>query len=186
MFFANVFEIDRVCRRPDQNRTRGTFIMKSATKCSLFISGFIFVFGCNPAGESTNSSQLHLQEKTQIAKVNAETKSEQARFANREYAFAQREEYINGLKVELQEIQRDYDKVMASVESAGDARKEELKDGIVKMQLQLDAAKENLNKAGNATEDNWDAVKSDIRSSWNNLQDSLDQSREWLSEKISP
>lgn len=160
--------------------------MSATTRVSLLFSGCLCLFGCTPAEASSASSGSQMRDNTEAARVNADKENAQARLANQEYAYAQRAEYVNGLELELRVIQEEFDTVVGKVEASSDARKLELKESIAKMRLQLDAAKVNLNAARNATEANWVAVKTDIRSSWNSLHDSLDQSREWLSEKIRP
>lgn len=116
----------------------------------------------------------------------AKRESAEARRAIRDYAYAEKAELIAEMKKELATIQAEMDRVTAKVErSEGEAK--------VNAKLKLDGvrekwaeAKKRLDDAEKATEADWDVVKRDVERSHEELKKAVDDTRQWLSDEISP
>jgi cytochrome c556 len=134
----------------------------------------VFTAGCNK--EQTTSQQLD--------KVQAETK--EAAQDLKDYAYAQKAEFVATMETQLAEINRDLDQLAAKIAKASDAAKAEatpklqvLRDQTAKLTKQLDEAK-------NATESTWDDVKAGFKKGYGELKDGFNQARQWVSDKIAP
>ena len=148
--------------------------MKNRTLLLTLLSAAAFAVGCNK--EQTTSQQLD--------KVQAETK--QAAHDMKDYAYAQKAEFVVKMQGQLDALNRDIEQLSAKVEKSSDAVKAEaqpklqaLRDQAAKLNTQLDQAK-------NATESTWDSVKAGSEKAYDALKDGFQQARQWVSDKIAP
>jgi hypothetical protein len=149
-------------------------IMKRNLLTVAFLALAAFTAGCDK--EPTTAQQLD--------KVQAETKH--AAQDMKDYAYAQKAEFVTNMQAQLDQINRDLDQLSAKVEKANDAAKAEakpklqvLRDQAAKLNTQLEAAK-------NATESTWDDVKAGFKKGYGELKDGFMQARQWVSDKIAP
>jgi hypothetical protein len=130
----------------------------------------------NPALTSPASQQLD--------KVKTEMKA--AARDVKDYTFAQKAAFIEKMKGQMAEINRELDQISATLEKSSAAVKADaqpkhqaLRDQTAKLHRQLDAAI-------NATESTWDDVKAGSRTAYHELKDGFHQARQWASDKIAP
>jgi hypothetical protein len=119
-----------------------------------------------------------------LEKAKAETK--EAAQAMRDYAYAEKTEFVDRMGKELVSIQEELDRLGTKVDKASGAAKADAK---VKLQTARDKwaqAKKQLDQAETATESSWDDVKTGFKQSYGDLKDSFDKTRQWLSDKIAP
>jgi methyl-accepting chemotaxis protein len=133
-----------------------------------------FTTGCNK--ETTATEQLD--------KVQAKTA--EAAQDMKDYTFAQKAEFTEKMKGQLDEINKDLEQLAARIEKSSDSVKAEatpkyqvLRDQADKLNTQLDAVR-------NATESTWADVKAGSRKAYAELKDGISQSRQWMSDKIAP
>ena len=133
-----------------------------------------FALGCDR--EPTTSQQFD--------KVQAEAKH--ASQDMKDYAYAQKGEFVTNMQAQLAEINRDLDQLAAKVDRANAAAKADaaprlqaLRDQVAKLNTQLDAVK-------NASESTWGEVKDGFKKGYSELKDGFNQARQWVSDKIAP
>ncbi|MHB8520985.1 MAG: sll1863 family stress response protein [Limisphaerales bacterium] len=158
--------------------------MIKPTKLAItFLSIAAFAVGCKPTAEQSTAQD---QDATtaQFDKVKKETK--EAAQGIKDYAYAQKAEFVEKMQGQLNEINRDLDQLSAKVEKSSETTKAEaktklkaLREQAAKLNTQLDAAKD-------ANESTWNDVKAASRKAYDELKDSFQQLRQWLSDKIAP
>ena len=119
-----------------------------------------------------------------LDKAKAETK--EAAQAMRDYAYAEKAEFVVQMKKELVSIQDELDQLGAKVESAGGSAKADAKVKLTAVREKWAQAKKQVDRAETATASDWDDVKSGFKQSYVDLKDSFDKTRQWLSDKIAP
>jgi len=141
--------------------------------------------GCKPTSDS-ESSTTDNRNATARRSEGVEQKAAEAAQEMKDYTYAQRTEFVATMQGQLDELQRDLDRLAAQVERASTAAKTEanprlqaLRDKAAELRTHLDAAK-------NATESTWDDVKAGFKQGYSELKDGFNQARQWVSDKIAP
>lgn len=158
--------------------------MIKPTKLAIaFLSVVAFAVGCKPTAEQS-AAQNQEATTTQFDQVKKETKD--AAQEIKDYAYAQKAEFVAKTQDQLNEINKRLDEFFAKVEKSSDTTKAEanpklqaLREQAVKLNKQLDAAK-------GATEATWKDVKAGTQKAYDELKDSFQQVRLWVSEKVVP
>jgi hypothetical protein len=119
-----------------------------------------------------------------LDKAKAETK--QAAQAMRDYAYAEKAEFVDNRKKDLVSMQEELDRLAAKVEKASGAAKDDAKVKLGTVRDNWIQAKKQLDRAETATASDWDDVKNGFKQSYSNLKDSVEKTRQWLSDKIAP
>ena len=148
--------------------------MKNKTLASTLVFAAAFAVGCNQ--EPTTGEQ--------VAKVQAETK--QAEQDLKDYAFAQKAEFIQNMQAKLTTLNRDVDQLAAKVENSSDAVKAEAKPKLQALRDQIAQLNKQLDEVRNANQSTWDSVKNGFRKAYESTKDGFQQARQWLSDKIAP
>lgn len=158
-------------------------IMKNTLLTIACLALTAFAVGCKPSAENS-ADENRKTTSEQLDKVKAETK--EAAHDMKDYAYAQKAEFVTKMQGQLDAINRDLDQLTAKFEKSSDAVKAEakpklqaLRDQAAQLNTQLDAAK-------NATESAWDSVKAGSEKAYAALKDGFQQARQWVSEKIAP
>jgi Skp family chaperone for outer membrane proteins len=146
-----------------------------------FLSVVAFTVGCKPAAEKT-AGPVNVQ----AAQDKAKKETKEAEQAIKDYAYAQRAEFVEKMQSESAEINRELERLSAKIEGATDAAKTEAKPKLQALREKAAQLNKQLDEAKNATESTWDSIKSASKKSFEELKDSFQQSRQWLSEKIAP
>jgi hypothetical protein len=148
--------------------------MKNKSWLVPFISAAAFVAGCEKA--QTTSQQMD--------KVQTETK--QAALDMKDYTFAQKDEFVKAMHIQLAALNQDLDKLSAKVDSSIDAVKAEAKPKLQALRDQAAQLNQQLADAQNATESTWDSVKASSQKAYTALANSFTDARQWVSDKIAP
>jgi cytochrome c556 len=139
-----------------------------------FLCTAIIAVGCDREKTTTQ----------QIDKVQTETK--QAAQDMKDYAYAQKDEFVKAMQVQLAALNQDLDKLSAKIDSSSDAIKAEAKPKLQALRDQATKLNEQLVKAENATPTTWDGVKADSQKAYTALANGFTEARQWVSDKIAP
>ena len=119
-------------------------------------------------------------------KVIAKEKVKEAGHAVSDYAYSEKEVFVEKTKNELIRFKKDLaDMENKAKKASGNAKIEaqkkieDAKSGIKKLTVQIETIK-------NATESQWNELKNKLNDSVDEVKDALAKSRKWLSEKIAP
>ena len=134
------------------------------------------VVGCD---KSKTTSQ-------QIEEIKTETKAAVQDLKEKDYTFAQKDEFTETMKRQLAAINQDLDALEAKIKNSSDAAKAEAESKLQALREKADQLSKQLDEAGNATESTWDSVKASSKKAYGDLKDGFNQSRQWVSDKIAP
>jgi chromosome segregation ATPase len=148
-----------------------------------FLSVTAFTVGCKPSAEKSAAENREATAQ-QFDKLKTETK--EAAQAMKDYAYAQKAEFVATMENQLAELNRDLDQLSAKIEKSNDAAKAEAKPKIQALREQASKLTKKLDEARNASESTWDDVKAGFRKGYGELKDGFNQARQWVSEKIAP
>jgi hypothetical protein len=150
--------------------------MKNTLLAVTFLAVIAFAAGCKPSEDNSAAQQLD--------KVKTETKADAQEM--KDYAFAQKAEFVAQMQGQLDALNKDLDALSAKIEKSSDAVKADAKPKL--QALRDDAAKMNkqLDEARGATESTWDSVKASSQKAWDGLKNDFTQARQWASDKIAP
>ena len=148
--------------------------MKSKPLGITFLSVVAFAVGCNQ--EPTTSQQID----------KAKTETATAAHDMKDYAFAQKTEFVAKMQGQLDALNKDLDQLSARIESSSDAIKADAKPKLQALRDQSAQLTKQLDNARNATESTWDSVKAASEKAFDSAKDGFQQARQWLSDKIQP
>jgi len=148
--------------------------MKNKTLVITVLSIAAFAVGCDKQQTPTE----------QIEKVQTETKAAAADM--KDYTFAQKDEFVKAMQVQLDALDKDLDQLSAKIDSSSDAVKAEAKPKLQALRDQTAQLDKQLADAKNATDSTWDSVKAGFSKAYNATKDGFKQARQWVSEKIAP
>ena len=157
-------------------------IMKNRLLLITFLGAAALVTGCDRP-ETSSKDSLETATK-QLGKARENTKA--AVQDMKDYAYAQKSEYLAKMQAQLDEINRELDQLAAKVEKSSDAAKAEAEFKIQALRGQLASLTKQLDDAKNANEPAWAEVKAGFNEGYNDLKEGFQQARQWLSEKIAP
>jgi chromosome segregation ATPase len=120
----------------------------------------------------------------QIEKVKVET--QEAAQDMKDYAFAQKAEFVEKMERQLAAINQDLEKLAARIEKSTDAAKAEAKPKLEALRGQVAKLNKQLDEARNATESTWGDVKAAFKKGYGEVKDGFLQARQWVSDKIAP
>ena len=135
--------------------------------------------GCKPAADDSAKTTSE-----QLDKAKADTKA--AAQDMKDYTFAQKAEFTEYMKGQLDSLNHDLDQLSASIEKSSDAVKAEAKPKLQALREQAAKLNQQLDEAKNATESTWGDVKDGFKKGFDALKDGFQKSRQWLSDKIAP
>jgi len=138
--------------------------------------------GCDRSEKSTTETREATAQ--QFDKVKADTK--EAAQDMKDYAYAQKSEFVAKMQGQLDEINRELDQLAAKVEKSSDAAKAEAEPKIRALRDQFASLTKQLDDAKNANELAWAEVKAGFNKGYNDLKEGFQQARQWVSEKIAP
>jgi chromosome segregation ATPase len=120
----------------------------------------------------------------QLEKLKTDTKA--AVQDMKDYAYAQKAEFVAKMQVQLDEINREVDELSAKIEKSSDAVKAEAKPKLQALRDQTATLTKQLDKAKDATDSTWGDVKAGFNKGYSELKDGFQQARQWVSDKIAP
>jgi gas vesicle protein len=157
--------------------------MKHKQLAITFLAITVFAVGCKPSAENS-ATETRDATAQQFDKVKKETK--EAAQEMKDYAYAQKAEFVTKMQDQLSEINRDLDQLSAKVEKANDAAKAEAKPKLEALREQAAKLNKQLDEAKSATESTWDDVKGGFKKGYSELKNAFQQARQWVSDKIAP
>jgi len=156
--------------------------MKHKHLLITLLAASAFALGCKPSEPSADGTRNATEK--QLDKV--QMKTTEAAQDMKDYAYAQKAEFVEKMQGQLAEINRDLDQLSAKIDKANDAAKAEAKPKLQVLRDQADKLNQQLDKAKNATESTWDDIKAGSKKAYNDLKDGFQQARQWVSDKIAP
>jgi cytochrome c556 len=150
------------------------YTVKNKALLITILSAAVLVAGCDKEKTTTQ----------QIETVKTETK--QAAQDMKDYTFAQKEEFVKSMQVQLTKLNQDLDKLSTQVESSSDAVKAEAKPKLQALREQAGKLNQQLAEVQNATESTWDSVKAGTKSAYEAVEKGFNDARQWASEQIAP
>jgi Arc/MetJ family transcription regulator len=151
---------------------------------TFFVAGALAVGCTSKDGKSAVAPKKGETAAAHLDKAKAETK--QAAQAMRDYAYAEKAEFVDKMKKDLVGMQEELDRLGAKVDKASGAAKADAKVKLGTVRENWTQAKKQLDRAETATASDWDDVKNGFKQSYSNLKDSVEKTRQWLSDKIAP
>ena len=150
--------------------------MKNKTLLFTLISFSAAMFALSCKKTATTSQQL---DKVQV-------KTTEAAREMKDYAYAQKDEFVVNMKVQLAELNRDLDLLAARIERSSDVIKAEAQPKLDALRAQIAVLNKQAVQATDASESSWDSAKGDFKKSYEASKNGFNQARQWLSEKIAP
>jgi gamma-glutamylcysteine synthetase len=143
------------------------------------------IWGRDAADEdpSADSKDLGTADEQRQAAVTA---TKEAAQSIQDYAYAQKDEFIDAAQREFSSIQQEVERLRAAADRSTGTARVDAKAKLEAVNDKLVAAKTQLDQAEAATEDSWEDVKDRYREARSDLTDSFDETRRWLSEQIEP
>lgn len=165
---------------------KSTLSMKNNLVITL-LSVAAFAVGCKQSDKTSPDVSV------QAAAENVETKTRNAvqasndlAQARKEYAYAQKAEFVTEKQTQLAEIDRDLIVLSNKLEAATEATKADAKPKLQALREQSNRLNKQLDAAKAATESTWDSVKAGSIKAYDELKDGFQTARQWASEKIAP
>ena len=146
--------------------------MKNKILVITLLSSALFAAGCNK--EQTTSQQ--------VEKVKSETK--EAAQEMKDYTFAEKAKFTEEMRSQVTEINRSLDQLDGKIEKASDSARAEAKPKLHALREKADRLGKQLEAATNSTESTWETVKADSKKACIELKDEVNQTRQWVSDKI--
>lgn len=104
----------------------------------------------------------------------------------RDYTFAQKAEFKEKMKEELDTLHNEIDQLAARIDKSSEAAKVEARPKLKALREQADRLDRQLEEIKNATESTWDTFKRDTKEARDGLKDAFQKSRQWVSDQIAP
>ena len=156
--------------------------MKHQYLLIILLSAAALSVGCDRSEKSTTENSEATAK--QFDKVKTDTK--EAAQDMKDYAYAQKSEFVGKMQTQLDEINQDLERLAAKIEKSSDTAKAEAKPKLQALRDQTAKLTKQLDEAKNATESTWDDVKAGFRKGYSELKDGFQQARQWVSDKIAP
>jgi ElaB/YqjD/DUF883 family membrane-anchored ribosome-binding protein len=133
--------------------------------------------GGNRPAEAANTQE-------RSASQRSSSQSTQTAPAADDFAYAQKDEFIEDMQGALAHIQNEVDRLTDDVEAAHGAAKAEAEAKVQALREKATRVSQRLEKAKNTTEATWDDVRGGIQKSFGELENSFQQTRQWLSDQL--
>jgi ElaB/YqjD/DUF883 family membrane-anchored ribosome-binding protein len=160
-----------------------TITMKSTQLAIACLALSALAVGCKPSSEPPVTETRQAMER-QLDQVQQATK--EAGQEMKDYAYAEKAEFIAHMEVQLAQINKDLDQLAAKIEKANDAARTEATPKLQALREQVAKLNVHLDEAKNATESTWDNVKAGFNQGYSDLKVGINQARQWVSDKIAP
>ena len=155
--------------------------MKSKRIFITIFSVAAFAVGCKPTDSQPPANN---PPSPQLDQVKKETK--EALQATKAYAYAQKAEFVESMKIELAALDKEIEALAVKVESSSAATKEEAKARLQALRERTAGLNKELDGVKDATESTWEDVKAGFKKGYDETKDAFNQARQWLSDKIEP
>lgn len=134
-----------------------------------------------------NDSASQERQDKLIAKLDQNKKdNDEAIKESIDYTYRQRAKFINEMKKELSDIQKDMDELSIKAEKTQDKAKTDAKIKLDALREEMELTKKHIEESEKADETTWEDVKKGFRKANADLKKSFENTRQWLSDKIEP
>lgn len=149
---------------------------------------FLLVAGLAIGYPTTDGQAAGPKHRKEAAAQRGKVKSEAMKKGQTEQdlAFAHNAEMADQVKGELYEIQKDLNRLSATVDRSSGAAKTNAKAKPAGVPDKRAQPKPQLDQAESATGSTWEDVKTGFKKSYGELRGSVEKARQWLSDKIEP
>jgi hypothetical protein len=155
----------------------------------LIVVPFFIVAALVPSCQSTtakSAAETKRQEAAALQLGKAKAATAEAAKAMEDYAYTQKTEFVAEMNKGLVATQEELDRIAGKVENATGAAKADAKAQLQAARDKWSQTKQQLNQVQNATESTWNDMKTKFKDSYTVLKSSVDETRQWLSDKIAP
>ncbi len=104
----------------------------------------------------------------------------------KDYAFAQKAEFVAGMKQQLAALNRSLDELGEKIEKSSSAAKAEAQPKLAALREEAAALHKQLEAVESSSVTTWDGVKADTQKAYGKLKDGFATARQWVSDKIAP
>lgn len=154
-------------------------LLKHKTLAITFLTITAFAVGCKPSAQAPRKTTSE-----QFDTLNR--KAKEAAQEIKDYAYAQKAVFVAKMQSQLEEINRDLDRLAASIESSSDAAKAKARPQLQALRDQTAKLIQQLDEARNADESAWEDVKGGFQKGYAQFLDAFQEARQWVSEKVAP
>jgi hypothetical protein len=158
--------------------------MSSKVIIPFFLAAALAASCQSTAAKSATETKQQETAALQLGKAKAATA--EAAQAMEDYAYTQKTEFVAKMNKGLVATQEELDRLAGKVESSTGAAKADAKAKLQAVRDKWSQTKQQLNQVENATESTWNDVKKSFKDSYAVLKASIDDTRQWLSDKIAP
>ena len=148
--------------------------MNNKTWVITLLSIAVVAVGCDK--QQTTSQQIET----------VKTETQEAAQDLKDYTFAQKDEFVKQMQIQLDKLNQDLDQLAAKIDGSSDAVKAEAKPKLQALRDQAAQLNQQLDEAKNANESTWDSVKIGFAKAYAATKDGFQQARQWLGDKIAP
>ncbi|MCC5806463.1 MAG: hypothetical protein JJU00_09070 [Opitutales bacterium] len=138
--------------------------------------------GCKPADRSESDTQSSVSR--QIEQVQTDTRDAAKELDA--FTHAQKEAFIENLETRLARLDENINELSAKLATSSREVRAEAQPRIAALRAQSAHLHTQLDKVKDAGESNWESVKRGTSEAYTELRVGFNNTREWLSEKISP
>jgi TolA-binding protein len=103
-----------------------------------------------------------------------------------DYSFEKKDEFVAKMKEQLNDVNREIEKLSAKASSSADSAGKDAKERLERLQDKSASLKIEINKTESATESTWNDVKASSKKVYGDVKDSLRDAGNWVSEKVNP
>jgi len=148
---------------------------------SLTLLTFATVIACKKPSSESEGAGSASDERERAARETGE-----AADALRDYAYAQKEEFVLSATREIAELTREMERLKAEADHSAGAARADAEAKLELLKAKLAAAQAEVDEAKAATAANWQSVQDRYKKLRTDLRASVRDMRVWLSETIKP
>jgi hypothetical protein len=155
--------------------------MKSNHVLSTALSLALMATACNQSDNQPSASDSSASKLEQ-----AKRQAHEAVQSAKDYAYSQKAEFTAEMRKLIADLNREMDDLSAKVQAASPTAKVEAKAKLQDLREKTAALDVRLDAIKDATAPGWESVKLEVKQGYDELRASVNQARQWLSEKIAP
>lgn len=114
----------------------------------------------------------------------AEKQTREAARAIRQYAYAERDEFVTNMRKSLTPLNEEIDQLSTSLRSHSGMVKTEAESKLQALREQSERFAARLAEVQDATEARWDEIRTDVETSFTKLKSAFEKTRQWFSEVL--
>jgi hypothetical protein len=153
--------------------------MKSNHVLFTALSLVLLATACNQSDNQPTASESAASQLDQ-----AKRQANEAIQSAKEYSYAQKAEFTAEMRKLIADLNQQMDDLSAKVQAANSTAKEEAKAKLQDLRDKTAAFDAKLDTIKDATAPGWESVKLEVKQGYDELKASVNQARQWLSEKI--